>query len=167
MNTNFLMIGAALLLTATTSGAGPTAVEILEPCASIEASAPRLACYDRLAGRDPAPPLLRPAEVAAMPDTPPSRTPAPPATEEAFGLTQVQQHLAPVGPVSIRARISSLNADRVGHASIALDNGQIWLVSDDTSHLNVGEAIAIRKAALGSYLMTAADNRAYSVRRTR
>jgi len=124
-------------------------------CGGITATEERLGCYDALAGRkSPGP---RPATVPA--------TPAQPASDDAdsFGLVKPQPP-AP-GPDKIEARVVGLTADRQGHVTVTLDNGQTWAVSDADSRLQSGDTVTIRHAALGSYLLTTTARHSYRVQR--
>ena len=140
----------------------------LARCATIAAPDARLACYDQLAGR--------PADAAGtptagrMPEKPASANAATPTapTAQEFGLAQAQAHPAPRGPDAIEAQVEGINTSANGHASVMLDNGQTWFVTDEDSLvLTTGDRIKIRRAALGSFLMTTPSKRAYHVRRTR
>lgn len=168
------MLLAALLACSQTAGA-TTAAETLAHCTSIDAPDARLGCYDAAAGRSPQHAARAGADTASATPAAPAR-PAAPATPVAvvhgddprdFGLTPAQRVVAPSGPESIRGRIAGLSSDRIGHAVVTLDNGQTWYVSDNDSRLEVGHDVTIKRAALGSYLMTTADRHAYHVRRTR
>jgi hypothetical protein len=169
-----LLLGVlGALAAAAAAAAAPSTADMLARCRGIEAPGARLACYDAAAGR--------PAEAAAStapvtmttPASPPPVAPAPsPEATRAeqlrnFGLSATQIQPQAQGPEAIRARIAGLSADRVGHAVVSLDNGQTWLVADDASRLEIGQDVTIKRAALGSFLMTTGDRRAYSVRRSR
>ena len=149
--------GVANLWGAATYGS-PSSVEALERCVAIDAAELRLACYDAVAGRTDA--SGTPVHAA------PAKDPA--TLERNFGLSAEQlRPVAPQGPDAIHAKIAGLTTDRVGHAIVSLDNGQIWFVSEDASRLAIGAEVTIRKAALGSFMMSTADHHAYTVRRTR
>ncbi len=84
-----------------------------------------------------------------------------------LSLSQIQktESKAPAGPKSIAAHITGLSTGSTGHARIMLDNSQTWDVLDDDGLLGVGNAITIRKASLGSYLMYAPSHHTYRVHR--
>jgi hypothetical protein len=168
----------------------------LARCAVISAPDARLACYDALAGRGAdragtatAPPAavaasttpnksaLTTASAASAPaaTTAPSGVnapfaPAAPAADDPrnFGLTQTQQHAAPVGPSTIQARISKVVDSRTGHGYVVLDNGQTWMLTDqdEDARLGAGDLVTIKRASLGSFLMLTPSKRSYHVRRT-
>jgi len=48
---------------------------------------------------------------------------------------------------------------------VVLDNGQTWTVMDNDGRLASGDAVTIKRAALGSFLMMAPSNHRYRVRR--
>jgi hypothetical protein len=141
----------------------------LARCAAIVASGPRLDCYDALAERPPAttaagtttPPAVAPPVVAPTAPAAPARADDP----AAFGLTNAQLHVAPAGPESIQAVVARVNVDRQGTVSVRLDNGQTWVLVDPDPRLNAGDVVTIKRAALGSFLMTMPSRRSARVRR--
>ncbi len=162
-----IIVGATLLAAAAPSMAAPAIADALAHCTAIDAPTTRLACYDAAAGR-PAErnPLVEPP-VPATSATAVKPTPARSSDPHDFGLTPAQRKEAPSGPESIHARILGLGGDGGGHAVVSLDNGQTWFVADTDPRLDVGQDITIKRAALGSFLMTTADRHAYRVRRTK
>ena len=188
--------GAILILLAATASAVPTTTAMaatapsgdeMAHCASIQAPDSRLSCYDTLAHR---PPDKVPAAVAkttppavpassATSSSPASAVPAAtagqaPATVAAvaadpqnFGLTAVQQHTADLGPKSETAHISIVSSDQAGRTFVVLDSGQTWTVMDSDGRLSSGDAVTIKRAALGSFLMLTPSNHSYRVRRVK
>jgi phospholipase A1 len=172
-----LLFLAAAAATATAAGA-----DGLARCAEIAAPEARLACYDALAHR--------PAD-AATPSTstvkPPAATEKPAAAAEKssaaaapasaaaisaqdpknFGLSLAQQHMAFAGPTSIKARIDAINSGPNGQTYIVLDSGQTWIMGENDGWLSKGDAVTIKRAALGAFLLTAPSNHSYHVRRVR
>jgi hypothetical protein len=159
-------------------------------CAAIQAPDTRLSCYDALAHRpaDKVPPAV--AKAARSPAAPPassaastspgSAAPAPSAAVQApatvatiaadpqnFGLSAVQQHTADLGPKSETAHISIVSSDQTGRTFVVLDSGQTWTVMDSDGRLNGGDAVTIKRAALGSFLMLTPSNHSYRVRRVK
>lgn len=173
---NRCKIGAALILIAAAAAAAPSN-EDMARCAVIPAPDTRLACYDALAHRPADKPSAAakstpaPAPAAAQVQAPVHESvPAPvPAAELAadpknFGLTPAQQHTAD-GPKSIAANISIVSADQSGRTLVVLDNGETWTVMDNDGRLSSGDAVTIKHAALGSFLMFTRSNHSYRVRR--
>jgi hypothetical protein len=114
-------------------------------CAAISAADERLACYDALAktkasNTDPAPAGAVGAETSGGHD-------------QSFGLVR-KPPAKPLGPELIKAVVAQISMDRFGNASVALDNGQSWTFNDPDTRLSAGDAVTIRRAALGSFLMT-------------
>jgi len=76
-----------------------------------------------------------------------------------FGLNQAQlREQDPERDVAldrIEAKLVSLSRRRTGERVLTLDNGQIWLLTEVTSkgQLRVGDAVQIRTAALGSFML--------------
>ena len=180
-------VAGLLFLAATAATAATIATAAgadgLARCAEIAAPDARLACYDALAHR--------PADAA----TPPTSTVKPPAATEKpaaaaaekssaaaapasaaaifaqdpknFGLTLAQQHMAFAGPTSIKARIDAINSGPNGQTYIVLDSGQTWIMGENDGWLSKGDAVTIKRAALGAFLLMSPSNHSYHVRRVR
>ncbi|MEO7208226.1 MAG: hypothetical protein ABI356_01405 [Steroidobacteraceae bacterium] len=184
---NRFKIDAALILMSAAAAAAPSN-EDMARCAVIPTPDSRLACYDALVHRPadklsaaakgippPAPAPVRAtvpasAPVAAAPTAPAAQAPVSAAAMAAadpknFGLTPAQQHLSGVAPNSIAAHISVVSSDQVGHTLVVLDSGETWTVMDNDGRLNSGDAVTIKKAALGSFLLLTSSNHSYWVRR--
>jgi hypothetical protein len=180
-----------LFLAASATAAG---AETLASCARIDAADARLACYDALAHRPtdripsvsakkPPAVVSEKPSVAAAPAAATAATgaaaPAPvPATAAPvsaaalaaqdpnnFGLSLAQQHVASAGPTSIKARIAAINPGPNGQTYLVLDSGQTWTMGENDGWLSTGDAVTIKRAALGSFLLTAPSNHSYHVRR--
>ncbi|HEY0767932.1 MAG TPA: hypothetical protein VGD47_08235 [Steroidobacteraceae bacterium] len=115
-------------------------------CAGIAAAEERLACYDALAKRKSAPPLAAPAGAS-------------------FGLESRKLPATPQGPQLIKALVAKVSVDRLGTVKVSLDNGQSWTFNDPDALLKSGDAVTIRRAALGSFLMTIPNRHTYRVER--
>jgi hypothetical protein len=180
---------ATVLMSLIAVSAAATAATIPAPsseqmarCAAIAVRDTRLSCYDALAHRLPD---EGPAVAAATPVTPatpaaPSAPPPPQALVQApttvaavtadpknFGLSATQTHTADLGPKSEAARISILSSDQTGQTFVVLDSGQTWSVMDPDGWLNTGDAVTIKRAQFGSYLMFAPSHHSYRVRRVK
>ena len=177
-------IGAALVLMAAAAAtAAAPSNDDMARCAVIPAPDSRLACYDALAHRPadkmssaaakttpapaPAPVPAPAAAVAPAAAAAPVSAPAIAADPKNFGLTAAQQHRVDAGPKAIAAHIAVVSSDKLGHTTVVLDSGQTWTVLDDDGRISAGDAVRIKRAALGSYLMFTPSNHSYSVRRTR
>jgi hypothetical protein len=157
-------------------------------CAAIPAPDSRLSCYDALAHRPAekaasavvkaAPPAAAVASAApaVQASAAPAVTAAPAVPAEAsaaaaaadlknFGLTPAQTHTADAGPKSVAAHISMVSSDQSGQTFVVLDSGQTWTVLDNDGRLASGDAITIKRASAGSFLMKTASNHSYRVRR--
>ncbi|HEY2779343.1 MAG TPA: hypothetical protein VGI90_01100 [Steroidobacteraceae bacterium] len=177
---------AGLLLSVGASAAAAPSNDDMARCAAIAAPDSRLACYDALAHRPadkvsratvpPASAAPTPAAVATTSTAAPaaaaaaSQAPAAvpnPADPKNFGLTAAQQHTSDLGPKSIAAHISSVSSGQIGQTFVVLDSGQTWTVLDNDGRLSAGDAVTIKRAALGSFLMVTPSNHSYRVRRIR
>jgi hypothetical protein len=169
--------GAILILLAATASAVPATAAMaatapsgdeMARCASIQAPDSRLSCYDALAHRPPD--KLSAAVVKAAPPAAPASSAtvaAVAADPQNFGLTAVQQHTADLGPKSETAHISIVSSDQSGRTFVVLDSGQTWTVMDSDGRLSGGDAVTIKRAALGSFLMLTPSNHSYRVRRVK
>jgi hypothetical protein len=109
--------------------------------------------------------VTTPATAAAAPAQAPVAAAPIPADPKNFGLSPAQQHTTDLGPKSIAARISIVSANQAGQTTLVLDSGQTWIVMDNDGRLAAGDAVTIRRAALGSFLMMSPSNHSYRVRR--
>lgn len=175
------MIKHALCLLSLAAAAGATAVRAqdLAHCAAIAAPDARLACYDALAHRPVKPAVSGAAKSSAVAAEKPSAlaaensSAAAPASAAAisaqdpnnFGLSLAQQHMAFAGPTSIKARVEAINSGPNGQTYIVLDSGQTWTMGENDGWLSKGDAVTIKRAALGAFLLTAPSNHSYHVRR--
>jgi hypothetical protein len=173
-----------LALAAADAGQSKATVAELARCAGIPVPDQRLACYDALAGVTPSQPQSAPAAAATRPITaapdataqpgPAPQSPAPQGTVPAqtatadmqdFGLAPRPLKVAPKGPESIKAVVDRLTEDRLGNVYVVLDDGQTWTFTDSDQQLRPGDSVTIKRAALGSFLMTTPSRRSYRVRR--
>lgn len=115
-------------------------------CAAISPAADRLACYDAAF-----PPLADPAALAAAREK---------AVNE-FGLSGIQlrertpEHIRKLSPDRIQASVTRVTMREDGSRVLTLDNGQVWWLTEATSKgpLEIGDQVAIRTAALGSFML--------------
>ena len=139
-----------------------TLPDAIARCSAIHSEAQRLTCYDEIA---------RAAAVGQTGLTARSSSPPPrggsAAIEDAntFGLRQAPPAL-PEAPSQLVAKIKRIDTDARGSIYVALDNDQTWLLNETDALLTKGDAVVIRRAALGSFIMTTPTRRVYRVRRT-
>lgn len=98
------------------------------PCTSVRDDRERLACYDRTFGT--------PAAPKPLPDPPPVRL-----------IDQL--------PDKFSAKVSKIEWHR-GVFVATLDNGQVWLQSERDSRVQIRaeETVTIRRASLGSFMLS-------------
>jgi hypothetical protein len=120
-------------------------------CATITADAERLSCYDQLARNS-----HTEGQAAA---------PAPPEhSDQSFGMRQLPT-AKPPGPSRLEAKVLEVATDSRGAVVVKLDNDQTWTLEDGLAILRAGDAIVIKRAALGSFLMMTPTGRIYRARR--
>ena len=139
-----LGVSAALMA----QGTGPVAASALETCAAIAASASRLACYDKLAGRpataqEPSAPVAAATAAAAAVGAPAAAAAAP---QQSFGL-YAAEHPAPASGSSLMAKVLEVRPSANGHATLVLEGGQVWELEEPDALLASGDAITIRARA--------------------
>ena len=172
---------------------GTTPPAALAACSGIADSAARLACYDKLAGRGAAPavparsapapqPAGAPAAVAAAAapkstttpgstapaaEVPAPATPVAPApSAQSFGLYSAEHPKAPAVSPTLESRVVALGRNAGGRMTVTLDGGAVWEMLDDGDPLlAVGDAVTVKRAALGSYLMSTPTKRTHRVER--
>lgn len=114
--------------------------EAKHPCANVRDSTDRLACYDQAFGK--------PADSA------------PAAPGEKFGLPEKavpvkNQSGDDAAQSSVTAAVTSLTRQRDGKFVATFDNAQVWSQTELNSQadVQVGDAVIVRRGALGSYLL--------------
>jgi hypothetical protein len=161
-------LSSAILLAVTN---GPTAstetMESLRACVNEADDVRRLECYDREMARQAA----STSNAQASNATPAPRPPLTP--EERFGLNDDQAHMQehtddPPAIDRLTATISALSHRAQGELVMTLSNGQVWAQKQASSfEVKVGDAVTIKSAALGSFLMSTASGRSTRVTRLR
>jgi hypothetical protein len=168
-------IVALLGMSTAARSAAPIAGDLAH-CAAIAAPVARLACYDALAGRAPdrttAADAAAPPASAAVPGSSPATAAAAPAPaandKQNFGLSAYQLHPTPAGPPAIQLHIEKLiGTVGSGRPTVVLEGGQTWILTEflDDPWLGPGDLVTIKRAALGSFMMTTPSKHQYHVRR--
>ena len=121
-------------------------------CFSITDDAKRLACYDAYAGD--------------LVQQDPSLNVSQKRSESWFGLTKIFERS--YEPESIMSPVVGVRKKVRGQRILTLENGQIWVQTDSSSkpRIRVGDHVRIRKASMGSFLLTRdGNNKSIRVRR--
>jgi hypothetical protein len=186
-----LGIGAALGAAGTVGVCG--AAEVLpasvRACAAETDATRRLACYDREVGRftavQPAPGSTARAAAAPTAATPTgapgaeapdvSKVPssAAPNLEDQFGVSgelerkRKEQKPTP-GLTQLNSRIAAISTRPHAGVVVRLEDGQVWEQAheEDQAELSVGDAVTIRRGAMGSYWLDSTAGHSLRVRRT-
>jgi hypothetical protein len=170
---------------------GTAAADGTHRCATIADDQARLQCYDAAFGK-PSPGGSPTATTASAPTVAKGGTQAPvaasttaavaaaPVTTDAaarardeFGLSEVDKRARKteqeVAPTSISGQIAQLASRPTGELVVTLADGQVWVQVDVDARFRAkaGDAVTIRKATLGSYLMVGPNRIATRVRRVK
>jgi hypothetical protein len=129
-------------------------------CAGIVEPSERLACYDAAFGAPRVDPVV--AQKRAV---------------EEFGLSDAEKQKrdpvlaakAAAEPDRIEAAVTKLGYGANGERLVSLDNGQVWVTTEATmrGNINVGDKVAVRKAALGTHMLITAARVPLRVKRVR
>lgn len=155
---------------ATATTAGATSMSSHQPPNAPAQAAPSLTSntgLERSAGP--------PSSVASIPATEPAKPPAdgPRRADEVadFGTRggPLDERHEARGLRQISAVVTRIGHRPYGQLVVALDNGQVWLQREPTDYfpLKAGDAVIIRRAALGSFLLFAPFKRSTRVTRIR
>jgi hypothetical protein len=191
------VVSLAGLGTAVLAGAQQTAApgspNDLKACVAIAAEAERVVCYDKLAGRAVTPPATsagagsQPSAASqASAKAPAAQTsptaPAPPSapasagtaaspvtgSKEAFGLYAAEHPSAPKSAVdSVTGKVVALSYDSYGRETVSLEGGPMWQLAGSDALLANGDSVTVKRAVLGSYILTTPSGRTHRVRRLR
>lgn len=132
-----------LLLLMTVNQSALAVEDALTECRQIEEIEERVACYDEFVdsqnGRKP----------DAVPDAQSLF-----GTDDAEAKRIVETTLAIEQIDEIVATVTDVSKSAGGKLIVSLDNGHVWRQLDNkTLHLKSGEAVIVRKASLGSFLL--------------
>ena len=94
----------------------------------------------------------------------PASLPSDPDRPEDFGLNPAQK--APPKTSSITARVVGFTRNKEGAVVVNLDNGQSWSLDEGDPLLAPGDSVTIRRAALGSFVLTTPTHRTHRAHRT-
>jgi hypothetical protein len=59
-----------------------------------------------------------------------------------------------------------MTQDRLSNVDLVLENGQTWRLIEPDPRVRPGDAVTIKRAALGSYLLLTPSRRSYRIERT-
>lgn len=166
-----LLFAAAFALAAAPTLAAepaePSVIAALKACRSITADAERLACYDKAAQS-----VTKAQETGdvIIIDKQTARA----ARRQAFGLELPTLSILDKGAdksetEKLQAVVKSARVDAEQRLVVTLEDGAIWRQIDDTmlgKPPKAGDAIEVRKAAMGSYMMKIGSQPAIRVRRS-
>jgi hypothetical protein len=146
-----LGLGAVALACAQTA-ADFVPMSVIKKCAEIGSTAQRLACYDKIAE---GPPATASAE-------PPAAAP-----KESFGLYSAEHPKAPPPPVEplITEKVISIGSNSRGRVTVTLTGDQVWELDSADPVLATGDLVTVKRATLGSFILTTPAGRLHRVHR--
>lgn len=127
-------------------------------CTNIADATQRLACFDAVAVE------LKQADEAAFGTTSPKPSPLTAPVETAQATKAVAE------PDRVSLAVSALTEGADGKLRLTMENGQVWRQVDTTRLRNLGQGpwtAEIKKAALGSFMLTLNDGRPVRVERVK
>lgn len=176
-----------VLLGVSGTAAAADPIADISRCAAVAGRDERLACYDSLGARyavrkgtsaapvaatanAPAAPVALPTPAAAAtPSAPVAKAAAPTQARADFGLKPNQKPKDPEEPKKltvIEGVVSGFGRSPDGHQVVRLDDSQSWeLLQDADPLLTPGAKVSIRRALLGSFIMTTPSGREHRVKR--
>jgi hypothetical protein len=111
-------------------------------------------------------PAAAPGSIAATAPTSRGAAAPAPSSPQSFGLYGAEHPRPPPVTPALEARIAALGKSAGDHMTVTLDGGALWELLDDSDPLlAVGDTVTIKRAALGSYLMSTPTKRTHRVRR--
>lgn len=169
---SIMLAAAAASARAADTGRGP---EAARECVAIDDASARLACYDEALGR-----VTAPATAVTVSGGASAAATAVPASAEVaravdeFGLTETAKRkrdpekARETMPDSISATVAQVSFRPTGEVVVTLDNEQVWVQAEAVTisvRVKAGDAVTIRKAALGSYTLLTPSRSSIRVRR--
>lgn len=165
-----LILAGALAVSAGAQPKGESRAAIVQKlvdCRKLTDDAARLSCYDQAAA------VLDQAE-AKGDIVVVDREQARKVRRQAFGFSLPSITLFEKGETkeeieNITGVVQAARQDNMGHWIIKLEDGAVWAQIDSNELFKTpkqGMAVKIRKASLGSFLMTVDNQRAFRARRT-
>jgi hypothetical protein len=159
-----------------TAGAQDSLKSGLAHCAAISGRDERLACFDALAAQGGAAQAAAqsttatPGSEASTPPAVPSpgrgaATASPAENPADFGLNPALKVPA-AKTMAVTARVTAVTRSREGAEIVLLDNGQSWQLEEPDPLLAAGDAVTIRRGALGSFMLTTPTSRSHKAHRT-
>ncbi|MDZ4348768.1 MAG: hypothetical protein U1A22_04460 [Xanthomonadaceae bacterium] len=175
---NRWLIGCSLIVFSASFAAGVIAAESAShPCAAVDGSSERLACYDAAFPRS-----VDAGSPAAVGTGPANGVAAHSSAESEravgireFGLSKDQlrkrepERMREASPDRIEAKVARIDRASGGERVVTLDNGQVWLLTEVTSkgRLRPGDQVVVRVAALSSYMLITPGKVSLRARRVR
>ena len=178
---NGVVVGAVVSVAAIDPARAEDAIAALRLCASQADDGMRLRCYDsemrRLSEVHAAPAVSAPVAAAAAPSRDDGPVPAVTASmtpEEVFGFSgsvaqaEIDRRDERLNAVDkIEAAVTKVDRRPYGEWVVTLANGQVWAQKSVEPGVKVqaGDQVVIRRASLGSFLMSTPAGRSTRVSR--
>ena len=90
---------------------------------------------------------------------------ATPPAKDSFGLYAAEHPVAPAPASSVTLKVVGTGASAGGHPTVSLEGGQLWELDEADPLLHAGDQVSIKRATLGSFLMTTPSGRTHRAHR--
>lgn len=150
MNQIYKSLTAIVLLTAASAQAQDLS-SALETCKKIKSQADRLICFDAVASMNKTTAPIQPEKPAPVSKDEIVKE----IKQQEFGLKSQKED-----PETLVSTIKKIKKNPYGKLTIYLEEGQVWKQSDSSKlKLKKGYSVSIRKAALGSFLLSTENSK--------
>jgi hypothetical protein len=163
--TGFLLAVAAACAPGLAPGAEDFAAAV-RACRAESDDARRLACYDRVAGRDPAAQAQAPTAVPAAAAKPADDF----GRERQIAYEEDKKREEATRAVGeLRASIVAIETRMDGLMTFTLDNGQVWRQNRPDSRFSIkqGDAVLIQPGSLNSFILSGPNKKSTRVTRVK
>jgi hypothetical protein len=136
----------------------------LKGCASIGATAERLACFNQLAERA----ASTTGAPSGLAGTAASRAEPPPTAvtpKKSFGLYAAEHPVPPKTESSHSAKIVAVGTSSSGRPTVTLEGEELWELDAPDPLLAEGNSVLITRGTFGSFLLTTPTGRVHRVLR--
>ena len=171
-NSSWLKISWAVVLSVSLTSTLLAATDLSE-CVGIDDAGARLACYDKVAGRNTAvssktSPISQPSTYIATKNST-SNSGDQKIIDQNSKVAEFGRNIKPSPRPetieSIESTVTRTSSQGIGKVLLTLANGQHWVLSEDDGRVIAGSVVIINRGALGSFNLVTKDRHNYRVKR--